>query len=150
MSLACVFFLSFLFFFFFFWPHLRHVEVPSSDISCCSDKTGSLTRCATRELLTYGLLGVFLLLFFATLQHMEFSCEGSDLSHSCDPHCSYDSTRSFNPLCQAGDRTCVLVLQRHCRTQFTTGGTSTYVFLINHLKINSRSYRRGAVVNESD
>lgn len=47
-----------MYFYFFFWPCLWHVEVPrpgidpchSSDLSCCSDNTESLTHCATREL----------------------------------------------------------------------------------------------------
>ena len=31
-----------------------------------------------------------------------------------------NNARSFNPLHQAGDRTCILVLQRHCRSHCTT------------------------------
>ena len=50
-----------IFYLFTFWPHPQHVKVPgtgiepmlSSDPSCCSDDTGSLTCCTTRELLTY-------------------------------------------------------------------------------------------------
>ena len=44
--------------------------------------------------------------FFATPWHMEFPGQGSDPSSSCD--------QILNPLCEAGNRTCVLALQR-CR-----------------------------------
>ena len=33
---------------------------------------------------------------------MEFLSQGSDLSLSCDLHCSYGNNGCFNPLCQAG------------------------------------------------
>lgn len=46
--------------------------------------------------------------FLAALQHVEFPGQRSDLSHSCG------NAGFFNPLCQAGNRTCVLVLQK-CR-----------------------------------
>ena len=36
---------------------------------------------------------------------------------------SYGNTWSFNPLCQAKDRTCTLGLQRWCRSLHTTAGT---------------------------
>ena len=51
-----------LFFYFYFWPPMKHVEgiwkfpaqelnpLHCSDLSCCSDNTGSLTHYATREL----------------------------------------------------------------------------------------------------
>ena len=44
----------------------------------------------------------FFFSFLATPRHMEFLGQGSDPSHSCDPH---RSCISFNPLCWAGDRT---------------------------------------------
>ena len=50
--------------------------------------------------------------FLATPEHMEFPGQGSDPSCSCDLHHSYGNARSFNPLCQSRDQTCVLVLQR--------------------------------------
>lgn len=34
------------------------------------------------------------------------------------------TTRSLNLLCQAGDRTSVLVLQRYCQSRCATAGTS--------------------------
>ena len=37
--------------------------------------------------------------------------------------CSCGNTRSFNPLCQARDRTCILALQRHHQYHCTTLGT---------------------------
>ena len=61
--------------------------------------------------------------FLAAPWHMEFPGQGSEPSHSCDPYCSYNNARSFNPLCQARDRTCILVLQRQCRTHCATVGT---------------------------
>ena len=59
----------------------------------------------------------FLFFFFGggevTLKHKEFPTQKSDLSHSCNLHCS-SNTRLFNPLCPAGDQSYVLALQRHC------------------------------------
>ena len=55
---------------------------------------------------------------------MEFPGQESDPSCSCDLHGSCSNTRSFNPLYQAGDWTCVLVLKRHCLSHFTTEGNS--------------------------
>ena len=37
--------------------------------------------------------------------------------------CSCGTTRSFNPLCQARDQTCILALQRHHQYHCTTLGT---------------------------
>ena len=47
--------------------------------------------------------------FLAALWHMKFLGQGSDLSCGCNL-CSCSDARSFKPPCQAGDRTCVLVL----------------------------------------
>lgn len=93
----------------FFWLHctmwkfLGQGSNPhhSSNPSCCSDNTGSLTCCATGEILA--------LFFFATPLYMEFLLhQGSDPSH----------TWGNNPWCQAGDWTRVSVLPRnlgsHC------------------------------------
>lgn len=44
--------------------------------------------------------------FLATLWHIEFSTQGSDLSCSCKLQHSCSNARSFNPLCWARDRTC--------------------------------------------
>ena len=43
----------------------------------------------------------------AALQHMEFPGQGSDLSHSFDLCHSSGKAGFLNPLCRAGDRTCV-------------------------------------------
>ena len=59
----------------------------------------------------------------AALHHMEFLGQGLDSSHICDLGCSWSNTRSFNPLCQAGDQTCTLVMQRHHRCLCATAGT---------------------------
>lgn len=42
----------------------------------------------------------FIIIFFflAALSHMEFPGLGSDLSYSCNLHCSCDNAGSFNPL----------------------------------------------------
>ena len=48
----------------------------------------------------------------ATLWHMEFLGQGSDPSRSWNLYHSCGNVRSSNPLCLAGDQTCVLVLQR--------------------------------------
>ena len=59
----------------------------------------------------------FFFFFFSLLaipKYMEFPGQGSDPRHSCDIWGSCAYARSSNPLCPAGDWTCVLVLQRHC------------------------------------
>ena len=61
--------------------------------------------------------------FLAIHKHMEFPGQGSDLSCSCDLRCSCCNAGSFNPLCQARDRTCILALQRHHQYHCTTLGT---------------------------
>ena len=48
----------------------------------------------------------------ACLRGMEFLGQGSDSSHSCHLCHSCSGARSFNPLCWARDRTCILSLQR--------------------------------------
>ena len=51
---------------------------------------------------------------------MELPNQGSDLSHSCDLRHSYWHLRNLNPLCPAGNWTCIPALQRcswfHCAT----------------------------------
>ena len=47
--------------------------------------------------------------FLATLRHIELSGQGSDPSPSFDLHHSSGNARSFKLVCQARDRTCVLV-----------------------------------------
>ena len=59
----------------------------------------------------------------ATPWHMEFSGQGSDPSCSGDLLHSCSNARSLNTLCQAEDRTCVLVLQRCGQSRCTTAGT---------------------------
>ena len=62
----------------------------------------------------------FSALFLAAAWHVEFPGEGSDPSHSCNLCYSCSNARSFNPLCQARDQTCVLVPQRHYGSHCTT------------------------------
>ena len=50
--------------------------------------------------------GGHLFFFLAAPSHLEFLCQGSDLSSSCDLFHSYSHARSFNSLCQAGYLTC--------------------------------------------
>ena len=52
---------------------------------------------------------------------MEFSGQELHMSRCCDLHCG--NARSFNPLCWAGDQTCVLVLERCHPFNCTTVGT---------------------------
>ena len=65
-----------------------------------------------------GFLFCFCFSFSAALRHMEFPGQGSDPSYSCNLRHSCGHAGSFNPLCWAGDRTCVLVLQRHRYLEF--------------------------------
>ena len=58
--------------------------------------------------------------FVAALQHVEFLGQGSDLSRSCS------NSKSFNPLCQARNQTCVLALQTHCWSRCATAETPVY------------------------
>ena len=53
----------------------------------------------------------FFFSFLATPWHMEFPGQGSDPSHSCNLYCCCNNARSFNPLCRAGDQTCVPALR---------------------------------------
>lgn len=56
----------------------------------------------------------FFFSFLAALWHVEFLDQGSNLSSSFDLCCSCSNARSFKLLCQTGDQSCGLVLQR-CR-----------------------------------
>ena len=67
-------------------------------------------------------LSLVLFLFLPTQWHMEFLGQGSD------PHCSCSNAGSFNPLCWTRDRTCIQVLQRHCRSCCATAGTPSQHF----------------------
>ena len=66
--------------------------------------------------------GFFFLPFLTTLQHIKFPGQGSDPSCSCNLFCNCGNIRSFNPLCWAGDGTCILLLQRHCPSCCATTG----------------------------
>lgn len=44
-------------------------------------------------------------------------------------HLTYAEAGSFNPLCGAGDRTCILALQRHTDPIAATAGTRSIIFL---------------------
>ena len=69
--------------------------------------------------------------FLAAPEHMEFRGQRSD------PICSYElclscgNTRSFNPLCWAGDQTCLLMLQRCYWSHCATMGTPLIILLIS-------------------
>ena len=69
-------------------------------------------------------LSLFLL---ATLRHMEFLVQRSDLNHNCDLLCCCGNAGSFNLLCRVEDRTCILVLQRHYRSPCATAGTPSSI-----------------------
>ena len=72
----------------------------------------------------------FLFFFFlAAPWRMEFLGQGSDLSHRYNLCRTCSNTRSFNPLCRAGDPTNILALQRHCRSHDATVGTLVPLFL---------------------
>ena len=58
---------------------------------------------------------MFLFLLWPSRQNMELPGQRSDPRHCCN-------TGSFNPLGQAGDQTCVMVLQR-CGSSCATSGT---------------------------
>ena len=60
--------------------------------------------------------------FSTAPRHMEFLGQGSDLSHSCNLRHSSSHARSFDPLCQAGDRTCIPAFRRHCQSHCTAAG----------------------------
>ena len=73
--------------------------------------------------LTYFIFPVIILVllffffsFFATPQHMEFLGQGLDLSCICNLQHSCGNAGSLNPLCQAGDRTCIPAPQRCCQS----------------------------------
>ena len=76
----------------------------------------------------------FFFFFLATPQPMEFLSQGSNLSCSYNLP-SYSNAGSFNPLFQAGDRTCVPVLQRCQRSCWATAGTPKITILIDSLEI---------------
>lgn len=54
---------------------------------------------------------------------MEFPGQGSDAS------CSFSNARSFDPLCWAEARSCILVLQTPCQSRCITTGTLLNTFL---------------------
>ena len=58
-----------------------------------------------------------MLFFFLILFWLPWA---KDLSCSCNLHHSCSNARSFNPLCQASDRICILVLRRHYLSHCTT------------------------------
>ena len=61
----------------------------------------------------FDLILIFkLCLFLAALRHVEFLGQGSDPSHRCGLHCSCGRAGTFDSLCWAWDRTCILALQR--------------------------------------
>ena len=85
------------FFFFFFWLHLQQVDVPRPGIKLtslqhsnaghCSDRTGSLTCCTTRELLFvhFYILTLLSEVMYGRSPHCGSMSSESDCSSSC--HC---------------------------------------------------------------
>jgi len=71
----------------------------------------------------------FFFLFWLAMAY-EVLGQGSDPSCICDLHHNCGNARSFNPLCQAGDGTCVLKLQRCCWSCCATAGTPRHILLI--------------------
>ena len=67
--------------------------------------------------------------------HMEFLGQGSDLSCNCNLYHIFSNSRSFSPLCQAGDWTCFLVLQR-CHHPVVPWGNS-YILTLEQSDIVS-------------
>ena len=51
---------------------------------------------------------------------MVFPDQRSDPSCNCNLYLSCSKAESFNPLCQAGYRPCILVLMRQCRSHWAT------------------------------
>ena len=85
----------------------------------------------------------YVLSFLAALQQMEFPGQGwdqhcsFDLSHSCS------NARSFNPLCQAKDRTFVPVFQRCHQSHCATAGTPRSLNLKWHSVKSTRKPKQG-------
>ena len=65
--------------------------------------------------------------FWPPRGHMEFPGQGSDSSHSCDLPMP---DGPFNMLYPAGDRTCILELQRHLPSRCTTVGIFRFIFFL--------------------
>ena len=75
-----------------------------------------------------GLLPIFSSLL-VTPQDMAFPGQGSDENHSSSLCHSSGNAGSLNPLCWAGDRTCILALQRNSQSCCVTVGTPLLPFL---------------------
>ena len=75
--------------------------------------------------------------FLAALRHMEFLSRGSSPScgHNLQHRCG--NTGSLNTLCQAGDQTCMLALQRCHRYHCATAGTALPLILIIRMFVAS-------------
>ena len=85
---------------------------------------------------------VCIFFFLATLWHVEFLGQESHLSHCCNLCYSCSNARSFNPLCRAGDGTCIPVLQSCHRSHCATAGTPLYPSLFTLLFTYSSDYLR--------
>ena len=105
-----------------------HIYLPGSDLSL----TGTY-KCliGISSCYCYG-NGTFFLICKQLLQFFFFfGCPmaygvprpGINLSRSCNLHHSCGNAGSFNPLSPAGDRTCILALQRCCWSHCVTTGT---------------------------
>ena len=93
------------------WPSPKAIYLGSFFASFCPRNPRDITMMQFH--------GLFLFFHF-WLPH---NIGSSDPSHSCDPSCRCGNTGSFNPLCWAGDRTCVLTLQRHRQSLGATART---------------------------
>ena len=123
----------------------------SSEPSCCSDNADPSPKHHRRDPRSFSKWTLFVFSFLAIPRHMEFLGQGSGLRHSCDLCSSCSNTGSFNPLFQARNQTCILVLQRHhhsCCPTVGTLGQFLYMHEINNFYCWSS--RRGTVVNNSN
>lgn len=86
---------------------------------------------------TWGMFLFSFFFFLAALRHMEFLSRGSSPScgHNLQHRCG--NTGSLNTLCQAGDRTCMLALQRYHRYHCATAGTALPLILIIRMFVAS-------------
>ena len=95
------------------WPSPKAIYLGSFFASFCPRNP--------RDIIMMQFHGLFLFFHF-WLPH---NIGSSDPSHNCDPSCRCGNTGSFNPLCWAGDRTCVLTLQRHRQSLGATARTNS-------------------------
>ena len=141
-------FYFYLFIFKNFWLHPQHESNShhSSNLSCCNDNAGSFSHQATRELLVLFLF--FILFYFVFsgphLRHMECPRLGVQLglqlpayarttvtpdpSHVCNLHHSSQQCRILNPMSEARDPTCNLMVPSQICFCCAITGTPLFYF----------------------